>query len=345
VLVAGALGVVGRAVIEHCWQRSDIDVVGLSRRVADIVPGCAFLSTDLLDRAACERTLAHLTDVTDIVFAAWLPARSRDEEVAPNLAMLRNLVEAMENISGELRYVGLMQGIKAYGAQFGAFSTPARETDARHPPPHFYYAQQDYLAGRKKRRWTWTAFRPPTVLGRGFNSVMDPISSIGVYAAVSRELGLPLRFPGQETGYNALRDAVDADLLARAILWAGEHAECDGEVFNVANGDQFRWRQMWPHIAAIFGMTPGEPHTLPLADFMSAHAETWQHLATRHGLVPQGFITESAWRHLQRILNFPDDRIVNTLKMRKFGFQDFEDTYSTFERVFTRLKAQRILPP
>ena len=42
--------------------------------------------------------------------------------------------------------------------------------------------------------------------------------SIGVYAAVLRAQGMPLSFPG---GAPRVSEAVDADLLARAIDWAG----------------------------------------------------------------------------------------------------------------------------
>jgi hypothetical protein len=49
--------------------------------------------------------------------------------VTPNLAMLVNVVEAVERIASGLQHVSLMQGYKVHGAHLGPFKTPARETD------------------------------------------------------------------------------------------------------------------------------------------------------------------------------------------------------------------------
>ena len=62
---------------------------------------------------------------------------------------------------------------------------------------------------------------------------MNMVSAIGVQAAVLRELGEPLRFPGRG-GF--VTEATDARLLARAILWAGNEPRCEGEAFNITNG-------------------------------------------------------------------------------------------------------------
>jgi len=37
-----------------------------------------------------------------------------------------------------------------------------------------------------------------------------------------------------------------------------------GEIFNVINGDQFRWKHISPGIAAAFEMTVEEPQPMPL---------------------------------------------------------------------------------
>jgi nucleoside-diphosphate-sugar epimerase len=66
---------------------------------------------------------------------------------------------------------------------------------------------------------------------------MNLISVIAVYAALSRELGLPFRFPGPESVYRALYQVTSADLLARATVWAGESPAAQNELFNVTNGD------------------------------------------------------------------------------------------------------------
>jgi len=80
------------------------------------------------------------------------------------------------------------------------------------------------------------------------------IPALGVYAALRREAGLDLPFPG---GAPRVAQAIDADLLARAIAWAGEVASTRNEIFNITNGDVFVWENIWPAIAASLGMRPG----------------------------------------------------------------------------------------
>jgi len=76
---------------------------------------------------------------------------------------------------------------------------------------------------------------------------MNVIPALGVYGALRREAGLDLPFPG---GARALAQAIDADLLARVIAWAGEAASARNEIFNITNGDVFVWENIWPAIAS-----------------------------------------------------------------------------------------------
>jgi nucleoside-diphosphate-sugar epimerase len=83
---------------------------------------------------------------------------------------------------------------------------------------------------------------------------MDLIPPLGVYAAMMREQGRALDYPG---GAARVSQAVDADLLARAIGWAGEAEAARNEAFNVTNGDVFTWEGVWPAISDALEMKPG----------------------------------------------------------------------------------------
>jgi hypothetical protein len=85
---------------------------------------------------------------------------------------------------------------------------------------------------------------------------------IGLYAEISKELGLPLRFPGTEAAYRALYQKTSAGILAKATAWAGETASAAKEIFNITNVDYFRWQFMWPKIARAFqnGSCGARPH-------------------------------------------------------------------------------------
>jgi nucleoside-diphosphate-sugar epimerase len=345
ILVAGALGIIGRALVELCDDDADCRVIGIARRAPDFGSRATFCSIDLLDRKDCERQLSDLQSVTHIVYAAWQPGATREEEVAPNLTMLRNLMEVVGPSAPDLRHVTLLQGSKAYGSHLGPFRTPARETDPRHVPPNFYYDQQDYLDQLQRRSgWSWTIFRPTFVYGFAVGNPMNLTMVIAVYAAICKELNLPLRFPGSVKAYGVLSQAVDAALIARAIMWAGESPGCRNEIFNITNGDLFRWSGLWPRIAELFDMAVAEPQRLPLVEFMSGKQNVWQTIVGKHGLKPYPYRDIASWPFGESSLNREYDHILDTTKIRDRGFDGFADTYRMFERHVRFLRAQRIIP-
>ena len=195
-LVAGALGVTGRSLVNHLvalgnWggHRAVLDAAQNFRTNAQ------FIALDLLNRSEVQTRLSAIGDVTHIFYAALQPAANFFEEVAPNLAMLTNLVETVEQASTRFRKVVLIEGAKFYGAHLGPYKTPAKETDARHMPPNFYYNQEDYLNDRSVGKgWSWTALRPSSICGFAVGNPMNMATVIAVYAALCKEMKLPLRF-------------------------------------------------------------------------------------------------------------------------------------------------------
>jgi nucleoside-diphosphate-sugar epimerase len=345
ILVAGALGLIGRTLIEHCETLPDVELIGIGRRKPDFPSRAHFVSVDLLDRADCEQKLSSLSAITHILYAAWIPAATRGEEVASNLAMLRNLMETLEPRAQALRHVTLLQGGKAYGSHLGNFMTPAIETDPRHMPPNFYYDQEDYLAALQKRAgWAWTIFRPTVVYGLAYGNPMNMTTVIAVYAAISKELGLPLRFPGSDKAYRTLCQGVDAGLIARAILWAGDSEAARNQIYNITNGDLFRWSRMWPHIAKLFDLAVAEPQPIPLVEYMSAHEPLWNAMVRRHNLRPISYRDAAAWPFGEFILKREFDHVLDTTKLRAHGFDGFEDTYRMFERQIVRLREDAMIP-
>lgn len=344
VLIAGALGVIGRALIDHLEASADVRLTGLARRSPDFDTRASFIAVDLLDRDDSLRKLGALTDVTHVVYAAWLPGPSREAEVAPNLAMLTNLMDAV-GTQPSLRHVTLLQGSKAYGSHLGPFRTPARETDPRHMPPNFYYDQHDFLTAQQHASpWTWTVLRPTFVYGYALGNPMNLATVIAVYAAFCRELGLPFRFPGSQRAYEVLSQAVDATLIAKAIAWSGESPAARNEVFNLTNGDLFRWSTVWPKLAAMFDLRPGEPQRIPLTEFMASKEPLWNRIVARHGLQPIPYRDVVSWPFGESSFNRDYDHILDTTKLRAAGFDTFEDTERMFERQIRFLRDRHVIP-
>ncbi len=344
-LVAGALGVTGRTLVNHLASLGSWQVIGLSRRSPEFTTSAQYLSVDLLDRRSLEAQLGDLRDVTHIFFAALQPAENFFAEVAPNLAMLTNLVEVVERASPQLRKVVLVEGAKYYGAHLGPYKTPARENDPRHMPPNFYYNQEDYLiAASVGKSWSWTALRPSLICGFAVGNPMNMATVIAVYAALCKEMSLPLRYPGSPASYRAIMEMTDAGLLAKAMLWAAENDACDGEVFNITNGDFNRWEHLWPHLADFFRMETAPPQRFPLATFMSDKEPVWKRIVSRHQLLDYSFQQAAAWSFGEAVFNLEYDILSDTTKSRRFGFHEWIDTEEMLLRLFAQFQKMRFIP-
>ncbi len=197
VIVAGSNGVIGRAAAVHFARQPDTIVYGLSRRPTDELNGVRGISVDLLKPEDVRAKLRGRNDATPVVFAAYIERPTPGAKSLVNSALLENLLDVVEEASPNLEHVTLYQRGKAYGADLGPFETPAREDDPRLMPPNFYYDQEDILRRRQHgQRWHYTVLRPEAVCGCEIGNPMNLTMVIAVYADLSKELGLPLRFPG-----------------------------------------------------------------------------------------------------------------------------------------------------
>lgn len=346
ILIAGVHGVSGRAASEHWLSIPGTRVYGLSRRSAPLPPGVEAISADLLDRDELQRKLGSVGEITHIVFGAYVEKASVAERSQANVAILKNLLDIVEEGSSSLRHITFYQGGKAYGADLGPFKTPAREDDPRLMPPNFYYDQEDFLRQQQQgKAWHWTALRPEATTGFALGNPMNLGMSIAVYAAISKELGLPLRFPGTEKSYSTLYQITSADILARATVWAGQSEAAKNEIFNITNGDYFRWKYLWPRLAAMFGMPAADPVPTPLTIYMADKKPVWGAIVRKHHLQPLPYEQVSSWPFADAILRLMEfDNITSTIKARRAGFQDCVDTEEMFERFFARLRRDKVIP-
>ncbi|MDQ4061749.1 MAG: SDR family oxidoreductase [Pseudomonadota bacterium] len=344
-LVAGATGVVGRNLLRHLLTSSDWDVVAVSRRKPDLDGHFVHLPVDLLNR---DETLARLGEplgITHVFFAAYLERPGWAEMVEPNLAMLVNLIEAVEPVSPDLAHVHLMHGTKWYGNHLGPFKTPAKESDPRHMPPNFYYDQLDFIVERRRGKpWTWSAARPHAICGFATGNPMNLVMVIAVYAAISKALGLPLRHPGTEANYRALYQCTDSALLARAMVWMATDPRAADEPFNITNGDVFRWENLWPRFADYFGMELGPRQHIRLAEMMRDKGPVWDRVVREHGLQPIPYEQAVSWNYGDFVFSAGFDIISSMTKARRYGFHDAVDSEEMFFRLFDELRANRVIP-
>uniref|UniRef100_F4CF03 NAD-dependent epimerase/dehydratase n=1 Tax=Sphingobacterium sp. (strain 21) TaxID=743722 RepID=F4CF03_SPHS2 len=344
-LVVGASGVIGKKLIEFLLDNGAWNVIGLSRKGGEGGGRLKNLAIDLLDREDTEEKLRNCNLVTHIFYAAYQDRPSWEALVQPNLDMLINLMDAVEPVATNLQHVSLMQGYKVYGAHLGPFKTPAKEEDAGFMPPEFNLSQQHFLEERQRgKNWTWSAIRPSVVGGASLGNPMNLALLIAIYASISKELKLPLRFPGKPGAYHSLMEMTDAGLLAKATVWAATEPANANQAFNIANGDLFRWKDLWPKIAQYFEMPVGSPLHLPLQTVMSDKGSLWEKMQSNYNLPRLKYDQLSNWAFGDFVFSWDYDFFADSSKSRRSGFHEYVDTEKMFLKLFDEFRAQGIIP-
>jgi nucleoside-diphosphate-sugar epimerase len=356
VVVAGATGLVGNAALRHFGSLGGCEVIALSRRKPRELHGASHVAMDLTDAEQCAGVAPQLQGATHLVYAALYEAPNlvdgwRDEsQIRTNDLMLRNLMAVLEPAAPALRHVALLQGTKAYGVHVRPLTVPAREGRSEmYQQPNFYWAQENFLRELQQgKAWHWSILRPVLIVGETIGGAMDLIPPLGVYAAVLREQGRALDYPG---GAARVSQAVDADLLARAIAWAGEAEAARNQAFNVTNGDVFTWENVWPAISEALGMVPGVAAPLSLVATYPQWIAPWEALRRKYDLIAPGLeafvglsfqYADYSMRYGQTEPGPPS--IVSTVKINQAGFTEMMDTEAMFRKWFRQARENRLLP-
>jgi nucleoside-diphosphate-sugar epimerase len=264
---------------------------------------------------------------------------------------VRDLLAALDH--APVRHVALVTGLKHYLGPFESYGkgampdTPFREEAARLDVPNFYYAQEDELfAGAARNGYSWSVHRSHTVIGHAVGNLMNMGLTLAAQASICRHLGIPFVFPGSETQWNGLTDMTDATILAEQMVWAATSEAGANEAFNVVNGDVFRWRTMWPAIAAYFGVEPegfeGAPR--PLETQMADMAGAWAEIAEHHGLAEADLGRIASWWHTDADLGRDLEVLTDISKSRLAGFTPHHRTIDSFTALFDRYREDRLIP-
>jgi nucleoside-diphosphate-sugar epimerase len=356
IVVAGATGLVGNAALRHFGAVDGCEVVALSRRKPRELYGAHHVPIDLAAPAQCAQAAPELQGATHLVYAALYEAPNlidgwRDaQQIKTNDLMLRNLMVALEPVAPQLRHVALLQGTKAYGVHVRPLIVPAREGRSEmYEQPNFYWAQENFLRELQQgKSWHWSILRPVLIVGLAMGGAMDLIPPLGVYAAMLREQGRALDYPG---GAARVSQAVDVDVLARAIAWSGEADAARNQAFNVTNGDVFTWENVWPAISDALEMKPGNAVPLSLAQHYPKWIAPWDEMRRRHNLISpdlEAFVGLS-FQYADYSLRYGQTQsgppsIVSTVKINQAGFTEMMDTEAMFRKWFRQARSQRLLP-
>lgn len=349
-LVVGVTGIVGQTVAQQLVDQG-WDVHGISRRHSTNISGVTQVSVDLLDPDAVKASLAGLQPEI-VVITAWIRKATEAENIEVNTATLRNLFAGLKP-DGGVRHVALLTGLKHYLGPFDDYATavmaetPFHENEPRLPNPNFYYSQEDEVfAAAAEQGFTWSVHRAHTVFGFAVDNAMNMVLTLSAYATICRETGQPFTFPGSTEQWNGVVDVTDADLLGEQLIWASTHPEGENEAFNIANGDTFRWRWLWPQIAEYFGVEWSGPGAKPLLlEEQMVDSETlWQGIAAREGLIESDISKLASWWHSDSDLGRQIECFTDMTKSREAGFHNFRNTPKSFFNKVERYRAAKIIP-
>ena len=346
-IVAGASGLVGRCIVEQLRRAGDWIIIGLGRR-AQTMDGVRWIAVNLADAADCQRAASALSAATHVFYAGrYDHPEGAPESVEINTAMLVNLINALKPVAG-LQHVHAVHGSKYYGHQLGPVPIPMVEHQPRATNRNFYFNQEDFLrecAGSATRTyWTYSTSRPHAFCDPAIDHPRSIGLVIAVYAAIQRELGLPLDFPASDTGFHALTQFTDLSLLARSVVWMATEPRCANQSFNVVNGDTPRWSELWAGFAASFGMKPGAPQNIRLEDWIKDKSPVWDAVVKKHKLRETDVQQLALWPYGDYQLRPQWDVTSSMEKARKLGFNDAVDTRVMFRRQFENYRAQKIVP-
>ncbi|WP_434135062.1 SDR family oxidoreductase [Pseudomonas luteola] len=341
-LVVGASGIIGNAVVETLAENPEWRVRAVRRT---FVPNVETIDLDLTDANATAQALSQAGDTTHVFYAALRPDSSLAKEADINGAMLRNVLDGLKSAGAKLQRVVHYQGAKVYGVHLGPTAAPFYEDDPRHLSPNFYYTQEDLLRERAAQgEFEWSILRPDVVVGDIAGNPMNIALVIGAFAALSKQAGVPLRFPGSMKAYReVLAQLTDARWLARASVWAALDSAARNEAFNLV-GEPFRWERLWHKIGKALDMDVADPQPFSLATQMPSKADDWQKLAEQHQLESVPYEKLVGWKFGDFVFNTEFDMISDMGKIRRAGFTEAVSTEDCLIGAIKRLQEKKYIP-
>jgi len=217
----------------------------------------------------------------------------------------------------------------------------------RLPFPNFFYAREDALFDAARGRdFTWSVHRSHTTIGYFVGTSMNMCVTLAVYATICRATGRPFVFPGSLQQWEEVTDVTDASILAKHLEWAATSAAGRNQAFNIVNGDIFRWRWLWPKLAADFGIdaAPYPGRATPLALQLAGAGRAWAGIAAKHDLAEADPSKLASGWHTDMDLGREIEVVTDMTKSRLAGFHEYQPTLGSFLDLFARLRRERIIP-
>jgi nucleoside-diphosphate-sugar epimerase len=366
-LIGGVTSMEGRALLQELTSKSTNDVpfiFGISRRTSPelqefVSDRVQLAQLDLLDGASIESFKnQHQSSLQKITVAYYVVYKEYGDELKNtelNSQLFKRWLDLVIQVCPKLKHVNLQTSIMYYGADVAPFKTPACEFDPRTSKQNYYHVQEDYLKQVcSGRNISYTILRPSDVIGYAPGKKMLLGGTIAVYATLCKVLGRKLIFPGPVEYWNAVVTNCDSNLLARGHVYLSLVNEASNKAFNISNGDVFRWKYLWPVIAAYFGVEYDGPQTDPhdsskhltltnILNSMDAQGQ-WNRIATDNGLVVTNLSELITPGFVDLLFSRKWDVFADIVTSRIMGFKEFICTELSYIRLFDMMKERNYIP-
>ncbi|XP_072966837.1 3-oxo-Delta(4,5)-steroid 5-beta-reductase [Typha angustifolia] len=383
-LVAGSTGLVGKELVRVLSESADWELVyGVARKAPSDgglreghVGKYRFLECDLLDVGETRERVGPLAEhVTHLFWVTWASQFALDTVDCCDLnrAMISNALDALlrpprsngDRVgSTSLRHVSLQTGTKHYvslkeigtnnhGDPYAEESPRVAGANSGSANHNFYYAVEDVLRDRfhcERSIMSWSVHRPGLLFGLSERSHFNVIGTLSVYAAICSHLHLPFLFCGTRHCWeDPFIDASDARLVARQhIWWASSPLRSPGrpETFNAVDDASLTWKEVWPALAARFGLPSPSTCTeeVNYCKLMEGKREVWDEIVRNEGLKVTKMEDLANWGFLDALFRFPGKLLASPAKARRLGFAA---TYSAVDSVLywvDRMREERLIP-
>lgn len=359
-LIIGVTGIVGNSLAE-ILPLSDTPggpwkVYGVARRPRpswNADHPIDYIQCDVSNAEDARSKLSPLTDVTHVFYVTWTSRDSEKDNCEANGTMLRNVLQAIVPHAPNLRHVCLQTGTKHYVGPFDnhgriRHDAPFTEDMPRLQIQNFYYTLEDVLFEeiKKNENVTWSIHRPNTIFGFSPFSLMNIVGTLCVYAAICKQEGSPLLFPGSKNAWEGFTTASDADLVAEQQIWAAVDSYAKNEAFNCNNADIFKWKHLWKVLAEQFGIEEygfEEGKNLGLVEMMKGKERVWEEMVKENQLQEKNLEEVGVWWFADIILGV-DGMIDSMNKSKEHGFLGFRNSNSSFISWIDKYKAFKIVP-
>jgi hypothetical protein len=182
------------------------------------------------------------------------------------------------------------------------------------------------------------------------NNFMNMAQGLALYFSLYREAhgeGAEVVFPYGEEAWTALHTDSSADLLGRFHVFASLQPERVAErAFNVVDGEAFAWRDLWPRLAAYFGLVgtgPGVGEQGSVKKFVHGHQSEWEGWVARRGL-NSGALEGTGFEFVDDVMAIPIRRDYDSSLRKEVGFTEERDPFDGYSIAFDEMRAARIIP-